>query len=434
MINVLLIGSGGREHALAYKISQSKQLDKLFIAPGNPGTKSFGENVNLNPDNHDVIVNFCKEQNIDLVVIGPEKPLVDGLSDILIKNNIKVFGPNKNAAAIEGHKSFAKQLMKKYNIPSAEFSEFTSAQISSAEEYLKNSNYPVVIKADGLAAGKGVIICNNFEEAQDALKEMFIDKIFGSAGEKIVIEEFMKGEEASIFAITDGEKFVCLPPAQDHKRIGDNDTGKNTGGMGAYSPAPIITDELLGRIKVEIILPTLKALKKENSKFAGCLYCGIMITDNGPKVVEFNCRFGDPETQAVLPLLKGDFLKLLYSAASENLDVDSVHYSGGASVCVVASSNGYPDKYEKGFEIKGLDEIKDKEVIVFHAGTKEKEGKILTNGGRVLGVTAMIKSNDLTTAKQKAYAILSKINFNGIYYRKDISDKALMRSEKLSPE
>jgi phosphoribosylamine---glycine ligase len=430
MINVLVIGSGGREHALAYKISQSNQLNKFFIAPGNPGTKSLGENVDLNSDNHNEIVEFCKQENIGLVVIGPEKPLVDGLSDILIKNNFKVFGPDKNAAAIEGQKSFAKQLMKKYNIPSSEFVEFTSGQVSSAEEYLKNSYYPVVIKADGLAAGKGVIICNNFEEAQAALKEMCIDKIFGRAGEKIVIEQFLEGEEASIFAITDGDKFVCLPPAQDHKRIGDNDTGKNTGGMGAYSPAPVITDELLERVKNEIISPTLKALKNENSKFIGCLYCGLMITKDGPKVIEFNCRFGDPETQAVLPLLEGDFLQLLYSAASGNLDMNSVHYSGGASVCVVAASKGYPGKYEKGFEIKGLNEIDNREIIVFHAGTKEENGRVLTNGGRVLGITSVIKSNNLKLAKQRSYEHIIKINFNGMYYRKDISDKAFLRLEK----
>ena len=424
MKNVLLIGSGGREHALAYKISQSKSLKKLFIIPGNPGTKLLGENVNLNQDDHPALLNFCRQNKIDLVVIGPEKPLVDGLADILRQNNIIVFGPNKNAAAIEGYKTFAKNLMEKYNIPTAGYSEFSSVQVSSAEDYLKKSSYPVVIKADGLAAGKGVIICSNFDEALNTLNDMFIKKIFGSAGEKIIVEEFLVGEEASIFAVTDGDKFLCLPSAQDHKRIGDNDTGKNTGGMGAYSPAPVITNELLERIKKEIVSPTLKALAEENKKFNGCLYCGLMITKEGPKVVEFNCRFGDPETQAVLPLLEGDFLELLYSAGIGNLNPDLVKYSGGASVCVVAASNGYPDKYEKGFEITGLNEIDNEEVVVFHAGTKEDNGKIITNGGRVLGITSIIKKNDLRTAKQKSYAALDKINYTGIYYRKDISDKA----------
>ena len=423
MKNVLLIGSGGREHALAYKISQSKSLNKLYIASGNPGTKKLGENVSLNIEDFDAVVSFCNEKNINLVVIGPEKPLVDGLADILRENNINVFGPNKDAAAIEGYKSFAKNLMKKYNVPTAGYSEFTSSQISDAEEFLRKSNYPVVIKADGLAAGKGVIICNNLDEGLKTINEMFVKKVFGAAGEKIIIEEFLFGEEASIFAITDGDKFVCLPSSQDHKRIGDNDTGKNTGGMGAYSPAPLVTKELQDRIENEIISPTLKAMSKEKKKFNGCLYCGLMINEGIPKVVEFNCRFGDPETQAVLPLLEGDFLELLYSAAIGNLNKDSVHYSGGSSVCVVAASKGYPEKYEKGFEISGLDNVNDN-IIVFHAGTKEENGKILTNGGRVLGITSLIKKNDLKSAKEKSYEALDKINYEGIYFRKDISDKA----------
>ena len=428
MKNVLLIGSGGREHALAYKISQSQSLKKLYIIPGNPGTKNLGENVSLNPDDFESIISFCKEKKIDLVVIGPEKPLVNGLADVLRENNFIVFGPDKDAAAIEGYKTFAKYLMKKYNIPTAGYSEFTSSQISDAEDFLRKSNYPVVIKADGLAAGKGVIICNNIDDGLDTLNEMFVEKKFGPAGEKIIIEEFLTGEEASIFAITDGDNFICLPSSQDHKRIGDNDTGKNTGGMGAYSPAPLITKKILESIENEIISPVLKALNKENRKFNGCLYCGLMINESGPKVVEFNCRFGDPETQAVLPLVEGDFLELLYSTADGNLNKNSVHYSGGAAVCVVAASKGYPEKYEKGFEITGLNNIDNNDVIVFHAGTKEESGKILTNGGRVLGVTSSIKSNDLKLAKEKSYKALSKINFNGIYYRNDISDKAFKGS------
>jgi phosphoribosylamine--glycine ligase len=427
MKNVLLIGSGGREHALAYKISQSKSLKKLYIAPGNPGTKKLGENVSLNPDDFESVISFCSQKNIDLVVIGPEKPLVDGLADSLRKNNINVFGPDKDAAAIEGYKTFAKNLMKKYRIPTADFSGFTSSQISEAREYLKNSVYPVVIKADGLAAGKGVVICNNLNEGLDTLNEMFIKKIFGTAGEKIIIEEFLTGEEASIFAVTDGDDFVCLPSSQDHKRIGDNDTGKNTGGMGAYSPAPLITPEILTKIENEIISPTLKAMKNEGRKFNGCLYCGLMINGKIPKVVEFNCRFGDPETQAVLPLLDGDFLELLYSAAAGNLNKESIKYSGGASVCVVAASKGYPEKYEKGFEITGLNDLENNDIIVFHAGTKEENGKILTNGGRVLGITSLIRKNDLRTAKKRSYEALNKINFNGIYFRKDISEKAFKK-------
>ncbi len=422
-MRVVLIGSGGREHAIAYKITESKLLDELFIIPGNPGTKLLGENININPADHESILKFCKENKIDLAVIGPEQPLVDGLGDVLRKNNIKVFGPNSNAAEIEAHKSFSKFLMKKYSIPTAEYEEFTSSQIEEAKEYLKKNSYPIVIKADGLAAGKGVLICSNLIEAEKAIDNLFIDKIFGKAGEKIIIEEFMRGEEASVFAITDGNNFICLPAAQDHKRAGEGDTGKNTGGMGAYAPAPIITEKLRKEVEEKIIRPTLEGMKNEGREFSGCLYCGIMLTEYGPKVVEFNCRFGDPETQVVLPILKGDFLQLLYSASAGKLDASAVVYDGSAAVCVVAASKGYPDSYEKGYAIEGLDNV-DEGVIVFHAGTKVKDKTIITNGGRVLSITAVVSDNNLKLAKQNAYNGLSKINFEGIYYRKDISDKA----------
>ncbi|MHB8336587.1 MAG: phosphoribosylamine--glycine ligase, partial [Ignavibacteriaceae bacterium] len=284
-------------------------------------------------------------------------------------------------------------------------------------------NYPLVIKADGLAAGKGVLICNNYQEAASALNELFVKKIFGNAGDKIIIEEFLVGQEASIFAITDGEEFICLPAAQDHKRIGNNDEGKNTGGMGAYSPAPIVNEFILEQVQEKIIKPTLSALKTEGRKFNGCLYCGIMINNNEAKVVEFNCRFGDPETQSVMPLLEGDFLKLLYSTAIGKLDKESVRYNGGASVCVVAASEGYPDEYKSSFIISGLDEAS-KEAFVFHAGTKKDGENILTNGGRVLSITSFIPTNDLSKAKEKAYRAMNKIHYNNIYYRTDISDKA----------
>jgi phosphoribosylamine---glycine ligase len=352
-MRVLLIGSGGREHALALKINKSSLLDKLFIMPGNPGTNNLGENTDINPSQKNEVLQFCKEAKIDLIVIGPEQPLVEGLSDFLRNENFKVFGPGKKAAEIEGSKSFAKQLMKKYNIPTAGFAVFNSDEYDDALLYLRKSKYPVVIKADGLAAGKGVLICSNFIEVENVLKEIFIDKVFGTSGDKIIIEEFLEGEEASVFAITDGTDFITLPSSQDHKRMGDNDTGKNTGGMGAYSPAPVITNQLLSMIENNIIKPTLKGMKSEGSLFSGCLYAGLMITEEGPKVIEFNCRFGDPETQVVLPLLKGDFLKLLYSSAAGKLDKDAVHYEDGCAVCVVAASKGYPDSYEKGFEITG---------------------------------------------------------------------------------
>lgn len=422
--NVLIIGSGGREHALAYKISLSNSLKKLFISPGNPGTASLGKNTSIDINDKNELVNFCHENEIDLVVVGPEQPLVDGIGDTLRSKGFLVFGPSVNAAEIESHKSFAKGLMKKYSIPTAKYEEFNSSEINEAKLYLKKSDYPLVIKADGLAAGKGVIICSDQDEADKAIDEIFINNIFGVSGSKIVIEEFMEGTEASIFAVTDGERFLCLPSAQDHKRIGDNDTGKNTGGMGAYSPAPIITDELLEIIKRKIISPVLNALNLEGRKFIGCLYVGLMITETEPKVVEFNCRFGDPETQAVVLTLNGDFLQLLYSAADGSLDTECCGYNGGSAVCVVAASSGYPDKYEKGFEIEGLD-YKEDGVITFHSGTRELDGKIITNGGRVLGVTAFSESLNINAAKEKAYNALKHINFKDIYFRKDIADKAL---------
>ena len=421
---VLLIGSGGRENALAHSISKSKSLTKLYISPGNPGTEKLGENLDLNLSNHDEVISFCKKNRIELVVIGPEKYLVEGLGDSLRKERIKVFGPNSNAAEIEGSNVFSKDFMRKYNIPTADFKEFSSIEADEAKDYLKEQKYPCVIKADGLAAGKGVIICNSYKEAGEAIDSMFSDKLFGNAGNKIVIEEFMEGEEASIFAITDGKDYICLPSAQDHKRIGDNDTGKNTGGMGAYSPAPVVTESVLNETEKNIIQPVLAGMAEIGREFSGCLYCGIMVTKTGVKVVEFNCRFGDPETQAVLPLLEGDFLKLLCSASEGKLNKTSVKYNGGASVCVVAASKGYPDKYFTGYEITGIDEIASPEILITHAGTKREGKRVLTSGGRVLGITAVIQTPDLKSAKDTAYKAINTINFEGMYYRKDISDKA----------
>lgn len=423
-MNVLIVGSGGREHALALKIKQSPNLLNLFIMPGNPGTAFIGENVLIDPSDQIKVVNFCNEKEIDLIVIGPEQPLVEGLADILRKNNFNVFGPDKRAAQIEASKTFAKEIMEDAEVPTAAYLEFSARNYNLAKEYIKEKRYPCVIKADGLAAGKGVFICNSSKEAEAALNTVFLDKKFGDSGEKLLVEEYLEGEEASVFAICDGNDFICLPASQDHKRIGDNDTGKNTGGMGAYAPAPIVTPKLFEEIKNRIISPTLKRLKENNNPFVGCLYAGLMITDEGPKVVEFNCRFGDPETQVVLPIIEGDFLRLLYSAATGDLDKKIVSYNGGASVCVVAASDGYPDSYQKGFEITGLDELPF-DIIVYHAGTKDENGKILTNGGRVLGVTSAITEFNLALAKEKAYKALSKIKFENIYFRKDIADKAL---------
>lgn len=314
--------------------------------------------------------------------------------------------------------------MNNAQVATAAYKEFYVNHFEETLDYLKGIKYPIVLKADGLAAGKGVIICGDFSEAKEAVKDFFVNKIFGSSGDKIIIEEFLTGEEASVFAITDGEDFVCLSAAQDHKRIGDNDTGKNTGGMGAYAPTPLITEKLQQKIEKEIIAPTLNELKRSGNKFIGCLYAGLIITESGPKVIEFNCRFGDPEAQVVLPLIEGDFLELLFSAANGKIEKNSVKYSGGCSVCIVAASGGYPDKYEKGLLINGLD-LTNENIVIYHAGTIEKDGNILTNGGRVLGVTSVINSNDLLTAKKIAYQAIEKISFDGMYYRKDISDKAL---------
>ncbi|MCU0344192.1 MAG: phosphoribosylamine--glycine ligase [Ignavibacterium sp.] len=422
-MNVLVIGSGGREHAIALKISESKKLKVLYCLPGNPGTDSCALNLTVDIKNHQAIINICKEKQIDLVIIGPEQPLVDGLSDQLRNEGIKVFGPSSNASRIESSKAFAKKIMSDASVPTANYIEFSSHQLQESLKYIETLNYPTVIKADGLAAGKGVLICQKKSDAETAIKEIFELKIFGDSGNKLIIEEFLEGEEASIFAITDGEKFLCLPAAQDHKRIGDGDIGKNTGGMGAYAPAPIITEELLGEIETKIIRPVLQQMEKTGNKFIGCLYAGLIITTSGPMVIEFNCRFGDPETQVVLPILEGDFLQLLYSASVGNLDINSVKYSGGSSVCIVAASNGYPDDYKKGFEINGLG-LSDDEIIIYHAGTKKENTKIVTSSGRVLGVTSILKNQDLKLAKQKAYSAINQISFDGMYYRKDIADKA----------
>ncbi len=425
-MNVAIIGSGGREHALALKISESKSLEKLFVIPGNSGTKNIAQNVFLDVADHNSIVSFCLNEKIHLVVIGPEKPLTDGLADTLRENGIVVFGPSKKAARIEGEKSFAKQLMRDNNIPTAAFKVFDKDNYEDAIKYLHSSNYPVVIKADGIAAGKGVLIVESFDDAKEALKECFINSTFGVAGDKVVIEEFMTGQEASIFAITDGHDFVLLPAAQDHKRIHDGDLGKNTGGMGAYAPTPFVGENEFKYVSESIIKPTLLAMKESGNEFVGCLYCGIMLTPSGPKVVEFNCRFGDPETQVVLPLIKGDFLQLLYSASVGEIQKELVSISSGTSICVVIASRNYPDNSEKGIEIVGLEEFPYNESHIIHAGTKEVDDKIVTDGGRVLGLVTSIEENDLKLCKQKAYEVITKIHFDGMQYRKDIADKGIL--------
>jgi phosphoribosylamine--glycine ligase len=424
MMKILLIGSGGREHTIATTLIKYQNVH-LFALPGNPGISRIAQIVALNAKNHQEISNFCLDNSIDLVVIGPEQPIADGLSDVLRSDGINVFAPSRSAAQLETSKLFAKQFMEKYNIPTARFRAFDKSQKQAASDYILNSDLPVVIKADGLAAGKGVIVATTTGEALQAIEEMFGGS-FGSAGEKIVVEEFMQGEEASIFAITDGSNFVTLAPAQDHKRILDGDKGKNTGGMGAYCPAPIVTPEVLEKVKSQIIEPTLKGMIEEGHPYVGCLYVGLMINEGNPKVVEYNCRFGDPETQAVLSVFDGDFAELLFSAAKGELNASAIReISRGYATCVVLASKGYPDKYETGFEITGLDEITDN-VIVYHAGTKEIDGKIHTNGGRVLGVTALGAS--LKESQTNAYKAVDIIHFENKYFRRDIAAKGIKYS------
>ena len=421
-MNVLIIGSGGREHAIAYKIKQSSLLEKLYSIHGNAGLAEISESVKIKQNNFDDIINFIKEKNIRFVIVGPEQPLAEGIVNILKNKNISVFGPSKEAAMLESSKSFAKDFMQNYNIPTASYKVFTREQKADVLDFLQNSKFPVVIKADGLAAGKGVVIPTCLNEAKQTIEDFFDKNIFGSSADKIVIEEFLTGEEASIFAISDGDDFVILSSAQDHKRAFDNDEGKNTGGMGAYSPAPMVNDKILNEIKERIVISTIQGMKKEGTPFVGCLYCGLIITSEGPKVIEFNCRFGDPETQAVLPLVESDVLELLYLAATSGLKNYKLSISNKTALCVVMVSKGYPDKYETDKIINGLKDLNN-ETLVFHAGTKTKDGIVLTSGGRVLGITVLSKS--LKEAISKVYSEVGKVSFDGVYYRKDIGKKGL---------
>ncbi|PID26529.1 MAG: phosphoribosylamine--glycine ligase [Candidatus Cloacimonadota bacterium] len=421
-MNVLIIGSGGREHSIGNKLKSEGH--KIYCAPGNGGIEAIAENVNLNISDFKSIVNYVKSNGIDLVVVGPEDPLINGITDYLQLNGIATFGPTKKAAMIEGSKAFSKDLMKKYNIPTANYQNFTN--YDEALSYVENHSIPVVIKASGNAAGKGAVICNSLDEAKSTLKDMMINKVFGDAGKEVVVEEFMIGEEASIFAICSEENYVILPPAQDHKAIYDGDKGPNTGGMGSYAPAPVVSPELLKNIEEDIIKPTLKGMVSEGAPFSGLLFTGIMITKEGPKVVEFNCRFGDPETQVVLPQMDGDLGNLLLKSAKGELNSNGIINSKeGYSVCVVMASGGYPNSYEKGKLIRGVEKFDSNSVI--HAGTKIEAGKFYTNGGRVLGVLGYGKT--LLEAKKSAYNKVSSISFENSYTRLDISDKGIKRVE-----
>lgn len=419
-MNILVIGSGGREHALFWKLSESPQTERIYAIPGNPG---MGEMTDIAVTDNAAILQFAKEKDIGLVVVGPEVPLMNGLVDDLEAAGIPAFGPRANAAEIEGSKSFAKDLMKKYGIPTARYEVFAEAE--AARAYIRSEGTPIVVKADGLAAGKGVVVAMTEQEALDAVDAIMENNSFGDAGARVVIEEFMEGEEASLLAFTDGTVIRPMISAQDHKRVFDGDKGPNTGGMGTYAPAPVMTPELTERAVEEILKPTISAMEKEGRAYRGCLYLGLMITADGPKVVEFNARFGDPETQVVLPLLDGDLVQIMHACAGGTLADVPIRWKDGAAVCVVLAAGGYPASYEKGNEIYGIGNAEKLGALVFHAGTAKKNGKIVTNGGRVLGVVGMGK--DIASAVQSAYDAVDQISFKGEYHRKDIAHRALNR-------
>ncbi|WP_421775246.1 phosphoribosylamine--glycine ligase [Gracilimonas sp.] len=420
--NVLLLGSGGREHALAWAISQSPSLNKLFIAPGNPGTEEVGENANISISDFDEVWDFIQANDINLTVVGPEQPLVDGIANFLETKNHPVFGPKLQAAMLEGSKEFAKEFMERHNIPTAAYKVFDQDNFDEAADYIKEQGkYPVVLKADGLAGGKGVFIPETEAEAMEVLEELKTSNSLKDAASRLVIEEFMIGEEASVFAISDGESYKVIGNAQDHKRIGEGDTGLNTGGMGAYSPAPVVSTGMMDRVEREIIEPTISGMKEEGNPYAGILYCGLMITKEGPRVVEYNCRFGDPECQVILPRLKADMLEVIVACTESRLDTVTIDFDDEVKCCVVLASGGYPESYEKGKVITGLDDIKN--AILFHAGTKTEGDQILTNGGRVLNVVGSGK--DLQSAIKNTYTEVEKIAFDKAYYRSDIGAKGL---------
>ncbi len=423
-MNVLLIGSGGREHAIAWKISQSPKLDALYLLPGNPGMAKFGPTVDMDVNDIDGIVEFAKKSNIDFVIVGPEDPLDNGLVDACEAAGIKAFGPNKAAAQLEADKAFAKKIMKENSIPTAEARIFDN--FNDAKAYIASRDEAVVVKAAGLAKGKGVYVCDEPSDAILAAEKIMCDNLFGEAGAQVVVEEKLIGEEASILAFVDGKSIYVMESSQDHKPIGEGDKGANTGGMGAYSPAPVVTDKLMDQITKEVLVPTVDGMKRNGTPFKGILYAGIMVTQAGPRVLEFNVRFGDPETQPILMRLKSDLLEVMLATSEGRLDSVELEWDERPAVCVVLSSEGYPGDYEKGREITGISDANAiEDVVVFHAGTSIKDTKLVNAGGRVLGVTAL--GDDVAAAKEKAYKAVEKINFDGVYYRRDIADKAINR-------
>lgn len=421
-MRVLIVGSGGREHALVWKIVQSEKVSKVYCAPGNAGIGDLAENVDIHADDIKGLREFAEREKIDLTVIGPELPLSMGVVDEFQKHGLRIFGPSKKAAEVEGSKIYTKNLLKKYSIPTAESETFSSPE--EAKKYIKEVSTPLVVKADGLAAGKGVVICKTPEEGSEAVSLIMEKRIFGDAGKRIIVEEFLTGEEASFLVFTDGKNILPMVTSQDHKPVFDNDAGPNTGGMGAYSPAPVISDELFEEIKKDIMLPAIKGLANEGRPYKGVLYGGLMISDNRAKVLEFNVRFGDPEAQPILIRMKSDLIPVLEAVIDGSLDKIDIEWSDQASVCVVMSSGGYPGDYEKGKEIKGIKEAGSlKDVVVFHSGTSYQDSRLVTSGGRVLGVTAL--GSGIEDAINRAYEAVEMIGWDGAHYRKDIGKKAL---------
>ncbi len=426
-MKVLLVGSGGREHAIAWKIKQNSQLEQLYCAPGNAGTAQLSQNVPIDAEDIDGLADFVVSQQVDLTVVGPEAPLVAGIVDRFRQQGLRAAGPSREASRLEGSKAFAKDFMNRHNIPTAGYQVFD--QLEPAETALKSNafQFPVVLKADGLAAGKGVFICPDLAASLEALDVIMRDRKFGASGDRLVIEEFLEGEEASFMVFTDGVNILPMVPSQDHKAIDEGDQGPNTGGMGAYSIDAILSDQLRQQVLDEIISPTIKGMAKEGNPYQGILYAGLMITPEGPQVLEFNVRFGDPETQVILPRMESDLLDLLYAMAEGNLENVDLRWNKNAAVCVVIAAKGYPGSYEKGYEISGLEMAsEDENTIAFHAGTTLEDGKAVTSGGRVLGITSVAPT--LQPAIMRAYEGVNKIHFEGMYCRRDIASKGLERN------
>ncbi|MDZ7338917.1 MAG: phosphoribosylamine--glycine ligase [candidate division KSB1 bacterium] len=425
-MKVLVVGGGGREHALVWKLAQSDQVRKLYCAPGNAGIAQVAECVDIAPTDIRRLVQFARRRRIDLTVVGPEAPLVAGIVDEFQHHGLRIFGPTAAAAELEGSKAFAKEFARRHGIPTAAFATFADPE--AAWRYIDRHPLPVVLKADGLAAGKGVVVCESREQARVALEAIMVQRAFGQAGETVVVEEFLEGEEASLLVVTDGDSYRCLAPAQDHKRLFDGDQGPNTGGMGAYAPAPVVDAQQRRLIEEQLVRPTIQGMLQEGRPYCGVLYFGLMITPQGPRLLEYNCRFGDPETQAVLPLLADDLLVLMNAAIDGELAKVSIKENSAAAVCVVIASAGYPGSYEKGKPIAGLDRQFPENVLIFHAGTRMADGQVLTDGGRVLGVTAVEES--IPKAIRTAYGVVKQITFDGAYYRKDIGARALQRLQR----